>query len=172
MYDLMTGVVLIIGIIGIVLIIRISNKKIEENKQKIIDKYGVPTKIINEHGLFNNKIAYIFESHKLLIIDEAVYRFDDITGYSLNGKSYKVSTSTGAMIGRGVIGGLLFGGVGALSGATTATKDVKPNGENVIYITLNNLATPMVEYRLLDDSMAQEFIAILKIIVDRNSQKG
>ena len=92
--------------------------------------------------------------------------------FSVNGgQSYKGSTSTGSALGRGIVGGILFGGVGALAGAGTASNKANPNGTDyLICITIKDLANPMIEYRTKHDTRANELISVLKIILD--SQKN
>lgn len=71
------------------------------------------------------------------------------------------------MVGRGLVGGLAFGGIGALAGATTAAKNVdQVSHEYVINITINNMSNPNIEYRTKDAQKANQLISILKIIID------
>lgn len=170
---------ILVGFIGAALILMFIGAVVgdggrAEKRKKVIEKYGEPNKTINEHALWGGTAVYVYESQKLIVIDDIEYRFEDIIDFSLNGnQSYKMSTSTANMIGRSVAGGLLFGGVGALAGAATATKKISPNnGENIIHIVLNNINSPMIEYRIKNATMAQEFMAILKIIVDRNNKSN
>lgn len=76
------------------------------------------------HGVQTPKTPYWFSLIRKIVINECVHAFSDIIDFSVNEKkSYKSSTSTGSIIGRGIVGGVLLGGVGALAGATTAKKN-------------------------------------------------
>lgn len=66
------------------------------------------------------------------------YSFDEIAAYHLEEVGGKVITKSKGGIGRAVVGGALFGGVGAIVGATTSKKETKTVGAmNVLEITLN-----------------------------------
>lgn len=73
-----------------------------------------------------------------------LYEYDDIVSYSLI-EDNKTITKGGASIGRAVVGGVLFGGVGAVIGGTTGSKtsETKCNTRQ-IKITLRNADKPAV----------------------------
>lgn len=145
--------------------------KYEALKKKLIDKYGNPTKIIDDYGVGDNETVYVFEIPQIIVIKGVEYKFDSILDFSVNGgQSYKIATSTGSALGRGVIGGVLLGGVGALAGVGTASKKANPNGmDYLICITTKDLSNPMIEYRTKNDTRANELVSVLKIILDRTN---
>lgn len=141
-------------------------------KESVTSKYGEPTKVIDDYGVGDNETVYVFEQPQIIVIKGKEYSFDSLLDFSVNGgQSYKVSTSTGSALGRGIVGGVLFGGVGALAGAGTASKKANPNGSDyLICITTRELANPMIEYRTKSDTRANELVSVLKIILDRTKQ--
>ena len=145
--------------------------KYEALKKSVTDKFGVPTKVIDDFGVGDNETVYVFEKPQIIVIKGVEYGFDSILDFSVNGGlSYKVTTSTGSALGRGIVGGVLFGGVGALAGAGTASKKANPNGTDyLICITTKDLANPMIEYRTKSDTRANELVSVLKIILDRTN---
>lgn len=141
----------------------------KELKTRLFTKYGEPTKIIDDLKS-GEKLVYVFEPSQIIVINGVEYSFDAILDFSVNGsQSYKVTTSSSSAIGRGVAGAVLFGGIGALAGAGTASKKVNAKEtEYLISITTKDLANPMIAYRTTYDKAANELISVLKIIIDRN----
>lgn len=174
----MVGILFIIVLIPILAIAFAFAKAHEDTTQHkafreaIVAKYGEPTKVIDDYAMGDNETVYVFEHPQVIVIKGKEYSFDSLLDFSVNGgQSYKVSTSTVSALGRGIVGGVLFGGVGALAGAGTASKKATPNGTDyLICITTNDLANPMIEYRTKHDTRANELISVLKIILD--SQKN
>lgn len=148
-----------------------ASAKYKSLKESVTSKYGEPTKVIDDYAMGDNETVYVFEQPQIIVIKGKEYSFDSLLDFSVNGgQSYKISTSTGSALGRGIVGGVLFGGVGALAGAGTASKKANPNGTDyLICITTKDLANPMIEYRTKHDTRANELISVLKIILD--SQK-
>ena len=80
----------------------------------------------------NLKLVLVKESTSQILLNDNLYNFDDIIDFSLldkqtviqhhSGSTAETNTSTGSMIGRAVVGGVLTGGVGAAIGAATAKK--------------------------------------------------
>lgn len=137
-------------------------------REELVAKYGDATKIIEDFGL-GNETVYVFETPRIIVINGEEYGFDSLLDFTVNGsQSYKVSTSTGSALGRGIVGGVLFGGVGALAGAGTASKKVNPDGSDyLICITTKELANPMIEYRTNSDKRANELVSVLTIILGK-----
>lgn len=170
--------IIIIFIVGLVLISVIAFVKAPEATVKhavfregILSKYGKPTKVIDDYGMGDNETVYVFEQSQIIVIKGMEYEFGSLLDFSVNGgQSYKVSTSTSSAISRGIVGGVLFGGIGALAGAGTASKKANPNGTDyLICITTKDLANPMIEYRTKNDTRANELVSVLKIILDRQN---
>ena len=102
-----------------------------------------------------------------------VHAFSDIIDFSVNEKkSYKSSTSTGSIIGRGIVGGVLLGGVGALAGATTAKKNTieKVDGYT-IRITMRGFDKPDIKIHTMFEDYMEEVTSVLKKVIDYNEKK-
>lgn len=167
----------------------------ENQKQFYIDTFGYLSKEIKL--LFNspknktediiNKIL-IFESSKKIIIQEKEFWFPDILSFELKDdeqmlyqSSYstsKSSTSTGSMIGRAVVGGVLLGGVGALVGGATAKKNITTTSTSYqpivnhnfrVDIVVNSISDPQIIVNLGKNNIAaDELVAVLSVILERN----
>lgn len=146
--------------------------KREMLKDNLVKKNGILTKVIDGESNEEETI-FVFEQTQIIVIKGSEYKFDSILDFSINGgQSYKITTSTGSALGRGIVGGVLLGGVGALAGAGTATKKANPNGKDyLICITTKDLANPMIEYRTKSDTRANELVSVLKIILDRTNSE-
>lgn len=151
-------------------------------------KFGECT--MNENlGIFEHRIAsrvLVYEQSKIIVINSKEYKFSDILGYSLvdDATSETITTSTGTaktstgnMLGRAVVGGVLTGGLGAVVGAATAKKDISDNATSqtttthkyTLYINVNNLQEPtIVLYIGNDASKAQKLAGIMNVIIERN----
>ncbi|MBD5319614.1 MAG: hypothetical protein HDS07_01760 [Bacteroides sp.] len=153
---------------------RETKKKIKAREDYLTSKYGAITKKIEDVSPnIRPQFVYVFEEAKVIVIGDKEYKFDSILDFSVNGgQSYKVTTSTSSALGRGIVGGVLFGGIGALAGAGTASKKTKPNETRyLISITTKELANPMIEYRTIYETKANELISVLKIIIDRTNSE-
>lgn len=78
--------------------------------------------LINKYGDYSIKIddscidymTLLFPSSEVLVIKGMLFKFSEIVDFSLNEMaSYKTTTSTVSMLGRGLVGGMMFGGLGA-----------------------------------------------------------
>lgn len=155
-------------------------------KQQYIDLYGdCSVDIIYPGGRF-----YVFEQSQIVIFTREIIPFSKIIGYNLTdnqvtisenvGYESKTTTSTGSMIGRAVVGGVLTGGIGAVIGATTAKKNTvtTPMQDNVvasvthdfkIYVNLNDLSNSTIIICVGHNTdTAYQIANILNIIVERN----
>lgn len=135
-----------------------------------------------------DKAVLVFETHGIIVIKAKEYAFSDILGYSLEDNvtnetvafsEGKAKTSTGSMLGRAAVGGLLTGGLGAVAGAATTKKNIstdsvsttKTTHNYVMYININNLQDPVITLRIGNMSgKAQKLASILNIIIERNRQ--
>lgn len=99
----------------------------------------------------------VFENKNIITINNKEYMFDDIISCELSDNNSVLMAktvtkiSTGSMLGRAVVGGLLLGGVGAIVGGVTAKKETQPANNkqdlNAIYtlkVTINNLSEPVL----------------------------
>lgn len=135
-----------------------------------------------------NKSVLVFEEPKIIVINAKEYKFSDILGYSLEDNATNetvtyseggAKTSTGNMLGRAAVGGLLTGGLGAVAGAATAKKNISTDSVSttqtkhnyIMYVNVNNLQDPVLTLRIGDMSgKAQKLASILNIIIERNKQ--
>lgn len=169
LYVMEIFIILAIIIIPIAIFGYLKQKKETNAKEESLTrKYGAITKKIEDMSPdMECQYIYVFEQAEIIVIKDKEYRFNSILDFSINGaQSYKVTTSTSSMIGRGVVGGVLFGGIGALAGATTASKNVKPKDFRIA-ITTKDIRTPVIEYKTKYETVANELVSLLKIIIDR-----
>jgi|InofroStandDraft_1065614.scaffolds.fasta_scaffold66709_2 hypothetical protein len=135
-----------------------------------------------------NHYAYItvFENASKILIDDKVYNFKDILGYSLvdDASNETITTSIGTaktstsnMLGRAIVGGMLTGGLGAVAGAATAKKNITDNATSqtciihnfTLHININSLQEPIISLRIGEDSVtAQRLAGVINVIIERN----
>lgn len=139
--------------------------QLENHKADLTNQYG---KITKEFFLPSNNNVYsipakedcifLFGEARKIWICGTIYDFKDILGCSLSDNfylekgevEYKTKTSTGSMVGRAVVGGMLTGGVGAIVGGATASKktEVIPKScdktihDYTVLINVNSLDEP------------------------------
>lgn len=81
--------------------------------------------------------AYI-SNHKKPKLEPVVFSFSEIEEYRMERVGQETITKTKGGLGRAIVGGALFGGVGAVVGASTAKTETKTTGGiPMLYITLN-----------------------------------
>lgn len=154
--------------------------RLGECTMKITLNYSKMKSIQNE--------VLVFETAQKIILNANEYNFADILGYSIVDDSTnetittsegKATTSTGSMLGRAVVGGVLMGGLGAVAGAATASKNVKSDATGLtktkhnykFYINVNSLQQPTVSLSVGSNTdRAQELAGVLNIILQRNKQ--
>lgn len=170
-------------------------KKETERKElrykSLVEKMAYPNKIIS---LPNEKYVMVNEKTKQILIEKGIYSFHDILGYELfDNQSFieqhgeqkitsTTKTNTQSMVGRAIVGGVLMGGVGAITGAATAKKNTDSvlSGGDVkktvihnysILVTVNNINQPLKKIYLYQDKcLTDEICAILSVILMRNQQ--
>lgn len=184
--------------------IRIEQRRLEQERveeefnnqwQELSNKYGECTtdicigasKDIKQH-------LYVFERSAVVVLNGEEIAFNKILGFALQDDSKTImtsdvasyisttKTSTGSMLGRAAVGGVLFGGVGALVGANTAKKETitTPNQSQsttttsikhnyMCYINVNDLVNPIRELSLGDDTKKAQMVAnLFNVIIERN----
>lgn len=143
-------------------------------KKQFESEYGSPSLEIRNTWRPNTKdTILVFSNSEKIVINECVHAFSDIIDFSVNEKkSYKSSTSTGSIIGRGIVGGVLLGGVGALAGATTAKKNTieKVDGYT-IRITMRGFDKPDIKIHTMFEDYMEEVTSVLKKVIDYNEKK-
>lgn len=148
------------------------NSKFRQMAKGLREKYGECTLAIRprEYHFNNTDNVLVYDEKKVIAINGVVYDYSTILDFNINNDvSYKTSTSTGSMVGRGLVGGVLFGGVGALAGATTANKEsVQNTSVYRINIFLRSMGCPVTTYTTTELINAQKMTAALKNIIDYN----
>lgn len=159
----------------------------------LVASYGQCTSDIYLWGKNTNLENHIliFEEGSMLVVKGEEIPFSKVLGFALNDDTETIvqnttqytsttKTSTGSMLGRAVVGGVLLGGVGALAGVSTAKKEtttVPTIGSStsttkhhyVLYLQLDDLSNPTLEIKLGSDTKkAQSVASIFNIIIQRN----
>lgn len=126
----------------------------------------------------NKKWTIPIGSFKKRIDENRIYSFSDILNVELIEDGNSISKGG---IGRAIVGGALFGGVGAIVGATTGHKHRQTCSKLQIKITLKNLNIPIEYISLINtetkkDSftykhnigIAEQIFSVLQIICEQN----
>lgn len=120
-----------------------------------------------------------------IIIDTISYSFTDVIDFTFRDNSYvektagsaTTKTDNGNAIGRVLVGGMLFGGVGAAVGGMTASTETTFDlgkeatiASYAVEVTINDFHNPFIHLDFGNDiSSVRLFCAYLKIILYRNS---
>lgn len=165
---------------------QLSKDKRFEEKQKIRLRQIKAT--YGEEAIIIGTDLIISKEKQCIRLYDTDYKFEDILGCSLiddaTNKTITTSigntkTSTGSMVGRAVVGGILTGGLGAVAGATTAKKNISIDSASktvtthqyTIYVNINSLENPTIIIRVGKDSqMAHKIVHILNIIIERTKK--
>lgn len=167
---------------------------VKDNKKVVVSKKAkaltnetvfVPTKKVGNYFVVNeNDKTWAVPTglFKKVILPNSVHTYSEIVSFELLEDGNSI---TKGGLGRAVVGGALFGGVGAIVGGATGGKKTKGVCTKLqIKIILNNMATPNVYVDLINTSTkkdsilytsayssAQEILSILQIICDQKEQK-
>ncbi len=168
-------------------------KRAEESVQRSIgqlsDKYGRLSNTIRlekwEDMPDIKKCLLVFGESELLYVDGREVLFKDIISYSIT-DDYRIkhgeveytsetNTSTGSLLGRSAAGAVLGGGVGAVIGASSASKNTttigKQKDDTIIHkyslsINVRSLENPLIRMNLGDSTQkAEEVNAIFAYII-------
>lgn len=161
-------------VLGIVIMINSANmnefeeKRLQKCLKKMVEEHGDYSLKIGERSI--KSMILVFPNVNVLIINGTQMRFKEIIDFNINDmSSYRTTTSTSSMIGRGAVGGLMFGGVGAFAGANTAsTTTVKQNNRYKFNIVLDDFCNPNFTCMIYNDEDASKLFSVLKLIVDKN----
>lgn len=140
--------------------------------------YGEPTQTIYApcYSVFqsslrdeNTSYVLVFEPVKKISLKGKIYDFSQLTGYSISvnpAASSITKASTGSVLGRAAVGGILLGGVGALIGASTAKTKTEYESRTIITIFTNSLNEPSIVLDLIapDKEKIAQIEGILRII--------
>ena len=159
------------------------DKRHEEYKKQLIDKFGPITRIIS-NNLYNLDFIkhyddiFVFEKPKKIIIDKKELDFCDILSCSLYDENRKdvpptqvTRTNTGSMLGRAAVGGLTLGLAGAVVGAMTAKTESTSNDTSyissyVVKIGIKSIEKPTMILKYgSDKSKAEEVYALMQAII-------
>lgn len=158
------------------------------------EKYGKATLRIylpNGEKQYDNLLLQLvfFEESSIALVQGEPIPFKNILTYSLTDNqevitttsgTAETSTSTGSMVGRALVGGILLGGVGALAGATTANKNTGIDTETsqttihdyTIYLNIDSIANPQRIINFGEDGeSANKATSVFNIIVNRNNRQ-
>jgi len=154
--------------------------------------YGYHCINCSEHDYVNSfsrkkDTIYVFESSSMMIINNNPYNFKDIISFEVidnsniiySNQTLTTKSNAGRVIGRAAVGGLLFGGAGAIIGGATAPKNTIVPEQNTqtthdytIVITVNSLSAPIVYLPIGNkENIMHEISSVLSIICERNKQK-
>lgn len=168
-------------------------KHAEETVQNIIKqltgKYGRLSNIVRLEKWCDKadikKCLLVFGESELLYVDGREVLFKDIISYSIT-DDYRIkhgeveytsetNTSTGSLLGRSAVGAVLGGGVGAVIGASSASKNTTTIGtqkdDTIIHkyslsINVRSLENPLIRMNLGDSTKkAEEVNAIFAYII-------
>lgn len=142
-------------------------------------KFMVTKKIAN----YEKAYLYIDEINKLWCLPKIsfwtskfkkektlFYSYSDIVSFELQADGKVITSSTSGGLGSAVVGGILFGGVGAIVGSNTGKKRTNSTIYNTytINITLNSMQNPNITFDVPTQKIANEIISALQLMY--NSQ--
>lgn len=137
-------------------------------KEEDIKKYGKITRTIQPYGYDpHNPLVRVFSQSKMIDINGRKIKFENIVDYRVNEYvSSEVYMSEFNMMKRGIIGGILYGKLGAIVGAATAEKHVRTNVDYTVIIGLKN--GTIREVLTVDPVFVDKLCVVLRSIVNEN----
>ena len=154
-----------------------------------ISKYGdMTTKFewIQYISRGKTRSIMIFETSKIILIDNVEYRFEDILEVNLSNDSktmFSTNTSTSNVLGRAVVGGILLGGVGAILGGVTAKQNTQKQVDTMTYtlkILVNSINNPILSFEFdkryfhnytgMNEVLINKLVSTFSIIIERNKK--
>ena len=168
---------------------RIAENKYIETKNQFMSKYGELTKEImcncsewmeSEEYLAKKFQILFFEESKTVVINNSPLRFEDIISCELKdnetiiGQSSVTKTSTGSILGRAVVGGILGGGIGAVIGGLTAKQNtVSDEGmvehNFIVNLIVNRIDSPSISLCFYEnEDNAREAYSVFCVLIERN----
>lgn len=166
--------------------LKIENEKmIKQQKIEREALYGPPTREIGGYcGLIK---IQVYDEKEVIFFGDREVKYNMILSYALSDNSQTITqggnmqakTSTGSMIGRGVAGGLLLGGVGALAGAATAKKSIQKeeshtftNHSYKVHIDIASPTDPLITIDCgSNEGYARNITATLNYIIHKLTTK-
>ena len=135
---------------------------------------------------------FVFPEKEIIVYHKKPISFDKVISFDVTDNQIMVTTSeagsattktsTGSMIGRAVVGGLLAGGVGAAIGGSSAKRrtDIQSGPQTTstshdykVYLMVDDLKEPSICIPFGDSTdMVQRFVSYLTVIIRRNSTRS
>lgn len=152
--------------------------KEKENMNKLSD-FNVTKKVERFISIDENKKQWYTSSGATNINQIKIYNFSDVQSFELLEDGETISKGG---LGRAVVGGALFGGVGAVVGGVTGAKKTNSICSKLqIKITVKDISCPVVYINLINSPIrkdttvyktvynnAQEIMSILQLMADEN----
>ncbi len=157
-----------------------------KNQQLRIEKetlYGPLTREIG--GYSSLPVIELYDEKDVIFIGDRELKYKMILGYNLDdntqtitqGGNMQAKTSTGSMLGRGIVGGVLLGGVGALAGAATAKKNIQTDASlsttkhsYKVHIYIASPTDPLLTIECgAFDNYARDLAATVNYIIHKNN---
>ena len=162
----------------------IDKREYERKKMELTEKYGQIDKeiVLSENNIKNAILAFSKTSRIWLAGNDLPMSCVLSCSLSDNSKIIKgratiqSKTNTGDMAKRGVVGGVLLGGAGALAGSVTAKRDgtILQEEDNIIHnytvlVNIDSLSNPIVQLQCASNRLlADEIVGLLNVIINRN----
>lgn len=142
-----------------------------------------PTKILGKFQIDDNNKTWLIDNRNMLNKTmPKIYNYSDIVDYELLEDGESIASGG---LGRALVGGVLFGGVGAIVGGVTGGKKSKPICNSLrIKITTNDINNPTVYVDFLNTStkkdniiyktwfdLAQKCLSTLQLITNGNKEE-
>ena len=143
----------------------------EKSIGALVKKYGDYSTKIDDSCI--DFMTLLFPSAQVIVIQGMLFKFSEIIDFSLNEMaSYKTTKSTSSMLGIGIVVGVLFGGIGALAGANSATTNTeKENQKYKFNIILDDFNNPNFSCTYYSEDKANKLYSMLKLIIDKNQSR-
>ena len=188
-------IIIVLIVLSIIVLIVLSlghlANSFEKEKENLSKQYGPITKIIKQDVCMSiEQCLIVFEESNKIWICGDIFDYKDIKGCSVSENetahranvTYTTKTSTGSLVGRALVGGMIKGVDGAAIGAASATKktEVKRDGEDYVSVSydvmiyINSIKTPVKQIPCGNNVlMKEEIIGLIDIImrlVDNNKK--
>lgn len=164
-------------------IVGITYKSYEEHQEEI-NKFSITKQVANFLYLDDNQKKFALPKVTTLgkVKDMNIYNYEEIIDYELIEDGNSISKGG---VGRAIVGGVLFGGVGAIVGGSTGHKNKQTCSRLQVKITLNNISCPVVYIDLITTEtkkdgilyktvfpQAQEILSLLNVICQENNKEN
>ena len=139
---------------------QVSITRFLEERAPIVQKFS-PTKSVGEY-------FYVDDNNKLFKIGNDIFSFDNLLNFELYEEASTTSTTQGGL-GRAIVGGALFGGVGAVVGGSTGKRTtISTSSTYILHVTLKNAHTDCAEISNIRYDAARACVSALEIIESEN----